>query len=233
MIRKLLLACGAAGVLAAPPACADEDDDSRLGDATAVAEAGDCEVELELERMRRRGSTIERGTAAELACGIGWRTELTLAYQRQRAGDERDEGLAFGVKTELVETAPGRIGWTVGAAAAAVRAPGTGWRRSEWAAAVEASVQPAEGWLAEFQFGVARDLLLRQHSTLWAVALEHALDARFELRAAVGGDDRSRPIAEVGLRWLFAEDAYLKLSLGARSGAERERLLGVALKVEF
>jgi hypothetical protein len=235
MTPSALMACAAACLLATAPAHADADadNDSRLGDETEVVEAGDCEVELTLERVRKRGSIVESGRAVELACGIGWGSELALAYGRQSAGGERDEELVFEVKTELVEADAGRPGWTFGVLVAGAHAPGMRWRRSEWGAVVETTLLPADRWVAELQLGVARDLQQRRWSTLWSAALEHALDERFELRAEVGGDDRSRPLVEFGLRWLFAEDAHLTTSFGARSGAERERVVGVALKVEF
>ena len=80
----------------------------------------------------------------------------------------------------------------------------------------------------------ARDHRASSDKTLWALAVEHALTDAVELRVEADGDDRSRPLVSVGLRWLFwPEHALLTLSSGARTGPVRERRFGVGLSFEF
>ncbi len=67
-----------------------------------------------------------------------------------------------------------RVGWALALGIGAERAGGS-WRRSEYAFEVEATRQLVERWLVEAKLGVARDVRSRRDSTLWALALEHAV----------------------------------------------------------
>ncbi len=206
---------------------------SSLSDESDVADAGDCESEVVFERLRARSEPTQRERGVRLTCGVGWNTELEAAHARQRSGTARGESLAFEAKTTLRDRGPGRVGWAVALRVGAERIGG-GWRRSEHGFEVEATRQFGEAWLVEGKLGVVRDVRLRRDSTLWAVALEHALHERFELRAELEGDDRQRPLAKAGLRYtLWPDHLQLKLSHGMRSGGQRERITSVGLQVEF
>jgi hypothetical protein len=208
---------------------------SRIGvsDETDVAEAGECEAEGAHERSRLRGEPARREQSLRLACGIGWNTELEAAHARQRQGAARGEALAVEAKTMLRERAGDRIGWSLAVAVGAERRNGS-WRRSEQGLALEATRQTGDSSLVEVKLGVVHDVLSRRDSTLWSVAVEHALHERFELRAELEGDDHQRSLAKAGLRWtLWPDRLQLKLSHGLRSGPQRERSTSLGLLVEF
>ncbi len=206
---------------------------SSLSDESDVADAGDCEAELVYERARVRGEPALRDRALRLACGVGWNTELEAAHARQRSGAARGESLAFEAKTTLRDRGDNRIGWAVALGLGAERIGGS-WRRSEYGLAVEATRQLGEESLMEVKLGAMRDMLARRNSTTWAVAVEHALHERLELRAGLEGDDRGRPLLELGLRYtLWPDLVQLKLSHGVRSGSQRERITSLGLQVEF
>jgi hypothetical protein len=204
-----------------------------LADESDVADAGDCESELVFERLRSRGEATQRERALRLTCGVGGNTELELAHARLRSGAARGEALAFEAKTTLRDRGPGRIGWAVALGVGAERIGGS-WRRSEQGVAAEATRQFGDAWLVEAKLGAVRDVLSHRDSTLWALALEHALHERLELRGEVEGDDRRRPVVKLGLRYtLWPERLQLKLSHGVRSGPQREHVTSVGLQVEF
>lgn len=206
---------------------------SSLSDESDVADAGDCEAELVFERSRVRGEVALRDRSLRLACGVGWNTELEAAHARQRSGAARGESLAFEAKTTLRDRGDNRVGWAVALGLGAERSGGS-WRRSDHAFALEATRQLGERWLVEAKLGAARDVRSRRDSTLWAVALEHALHERLELRAELDGDDRGRPLVQLGLRYtLWPDHLQLKLSHGMRSDSQRERITSVGLQVEF
>jgi hypothetical protein len=204
-----------------------------VSDESDVGEAGDCQAELVLERARVRGQPTQRERAVRLACGIGWNTELELAHARERSGADRSESLALEAKTALRDRGEHRVGWAVALAVGSERIDGA-WRRSSHEASVEATRQLSPQWLVEAKLGAARDVLSRRNSTRWALASEHALTERFELRAEIGGDDRRQPLAQLGLRYtLWPEYVQLTASYGARSGSERERIASMGLQIEF
>jgi hypothetical protein len=206
---------------------------SSLSDESDVADAGDCESELLFERSSTRGEPTQRERALRLTCGVGWNTELEAAHARRRSGAARGEALVFEAKTTLRDRTGGRVGWAVALAIGAERLSGS-WRRSEQGLALEATQQLGIDWLVEAKLGTVRDVLAKRDSTLWALALEHTLRERLELRGELEGDNRGRPLTKLGLRYtLWPDRVQLKLSHGMRSGQQRERRTSLGLQVEF
>ena len=204
-----------------------------LSDESDVGEAGDCESELVFERKSSRRESTQRERSVRLTCGVGWNTELEAAHGRQRSDAERNERLVFEAKTMLRDRSAGRTGWAVVLGLGADRSAGS-WRRSEHGVAVEATHQIGSAWLVEGKVGAVRDVLSRRDSTLWALALEHALHERFEVRAELEGDDRGRPQAKLGLRYtLWPDRVQINFSHGVRGGAQRERSTSLGVQVEF
>jgi hypothetical protein len=138
-------------------------------------------------------------------------------------------------KTSLRERGIGRIGWQLVYGVDAERPGGAGrWRHTEHFIAVEATLQPVRAWLLEAKLGTTRERIARSDGTLWALAVEHALTETVEARAELAGDDRSRPLLNFGLRYLFwPEHALLTLSHGLRVSPLRERRVGLGITFEF
>lgn len=208
---------------------------SRLSDEADVFEAGDCEVETGFERRSVPGSPRERESSIQLACGIGWNTELAASFARKHGGGApRDDAVDLEIKTSLRQRSDGQLGWALVLGVGGERQAGSSWRRSEHRVAVEATLEPAPGWLVEARIGSARDRVARHDTTQCLLAVERALTDTLEVRAEVDADDRRRPLLGVALRWQFWPDhASLKVSYGARSGPDRERLVGATLGFEF
>lgn len=206
----------------------------RLASAGDVAAAGDCDIEVAGERKRIRGQAPERESSLRAACGIGWQTELEAAFSGRHGRSARDQSIALEAKTTLRQREGGNVGWALAIGVASERGSGTGWRRNEHFVAVEATLEPLRDWLVEAKFGTARERSPRIDKTLWALAVERTISNTLELRADVEGDDRSRPLVAVGLRWAFwPEHAVLRMSYGTVSGPQRERRAGLGVKYEF
>jgi len=222
--------------LACAAAChAAQADRSRLADEDDVIEAGDCELELAFERQNARGAARERETSIQFGCGIGWRTELAATFARKRSDAQREQAIGIEGKTSLRERGSGGVGWSLAYGIGSERDGGRGpWRRGERFVAIEATHQPASAWLVEARLGTARDPVARSDRTLWLLGVEHAITEAVEARAELEGDDRSRPLASMALRWLvWPEHAVVTLAWGAGLGPLRERRLGLGVTFEF
>ncbi len=210
-------------------------DRSRLDDEADIVERGDCEIETAWQRRATRGESTERESALRLGCGIGWSTELALVFARTRSAGARADARGLEGKTSLRERSAGRAGWTLAYGTGAERAGATApWRTTEQFVVLEATLQPAAGWLAEAQLGTARQRSARRDSTLWSLGLERGLSEQFEAVAELSGDDRDRPVASVGLRYqIWPDHALLTLNYGVKMAPQRERRLGLGVTFEF
>lgn len=217
---------------AGAPALADR---SRIGEEGDVIEAGDCELELASARIRPRGAPRERAESAQLSCGVGFGAELVAVFERQRGTGSRESVREIEAKLGLLPRRGEAIGLTLAAAAAWQAEDGRPRRRAETAITAEASRQVGARWLVEAQIGTARSHVERRQRTLWALGAEFALvPEAVELRAEIGGDDRSRAQTLLALRHLFWPDhAALTLGVARRGGNDGERRAAVALTVEF
>lgn len=208
---------------------------SRLDDGVDMFERGDCEVEATWQRRTARGDAPERESALRFGCGIGWSTELALVYARTRSAAARDHALGVEGKTALRERADASLGWALAYGAGGERVAATGpWRRSQHFIAVEVTLMPAAGWLAEAKLGTARLRSARHDTTLWSLGLEHGFSENIEVVAELSGDDRDRPSASVGLRYqIWPEHALLTLNYGVKMAPQRERRVGLGVTFEF
>lgn len=233
MRRLRALAVALAASAACPPAWADR---SRLADEADVVEPGDCQLELGAERRRPRGEAPERESSIEFGCGIGWRSELTLALARLHGGTGgRERKLGVSGRTAVVDRKRDDTGWTLVYGFERLRMPDAAWRTRETFVAIEASRQFGAAWLVEARLGTVRERIERRSAALWAIGLEHLLAGEaLVLRAAVGRDGPARPLAEIGLRAeVWGEDVALSVSAGSGGGPPRERRLALALSIDF
>lgn len=229
LVRRCLpaLACAAACHVAWA-------DRSRLDDGTDVVEAGDCQLETARERRWERGAAPDRETSIRFGCGIGWRTELMAAIARKRSDATREEAIELEGKTSLRDSGETGIGWAIAYGIGTERVAGSPRQRSGQFVAVEATLRPGSAWLVEGRLGSARDRPASRDSTRWSLAVEHALNDALEALAEVGGDDRGRPQASIGVRYaIWPELGQLELSYGAEKGALRKRRFGVSITIEF
>lgn len=230
-MRACRLLIAALAGLAAAGAWADR---SRLADELDVAEAGDCALELAAERGKARGEPVQREAVLTLECGIGWNSEVSLARANRRSEAELERRIELELKTALVERRAGAVGWTLVAGFAAGRSADPSWRLDERFVGVEATYQIGPDWLVDARLATSRERVERRRRTLWSLGVERALSDALELRVAVGGDDRERPLAEIGLRALVVgDDGALSLTWGRGGGPPREGRVALAFTWEF
>ena len=208
---------------------------STLGDAADVVEAGDCEIETTVSRQTARGTRPEQEKSIQLACGVGFMTEVTFGVARRGDGGTSESEFGLEGKTTLRPRTDGRAGWALAYGITGLRAQSGAWRGGEHFVAVEASYQPSPDWATEAMLGTSRHRALRHDSTIWLLALERALIAdQLEGRAELSGDDRNHPKLELSLRFAIKpENASLRLAYAIKAGPQRERQVRLGLKFGF
>ena len=221
----------AAALLFASPARAER---TRVGEAPEAVEAGDCELELGWERRLASGQPTEYERTGELACGIGWRTEIALAFSRRGVEGVNDHALGLEVKTAIRDRPLGGVGLKLLYGIGGERPGGGRWRQVDHFAALEAAWQPSLAWLLQARLGTAHDREARVNSTLWALGVEWLIAPALEGKLELDGDDRGRSFVTIGLKWpLWPDRALLSVGYGVGIGAARERRVGIGLTIEF
>jgi hypothetical protein len=159
-----LLACTGAAQAGRPLATED----------AGVIEAGGCEIEAVWASHRAGGARSHLGTA-QFGCGVAGHTQLALLAGRERAdGSSAQLFVAIG-KHQLHSWGPEdaqsqfAIAWSLQAR----REPGASLGRSGADVKAVWSVPMAGLATLHANLGHARDLVAREASTTWNLALEH------------------------------------------------------------
>lgn len=199
-----------------------------------ILEARQCEVEGAWARLREPGLPSATERSLQLACGIGWNSQLALATSRASVAGFSGQGLRLGGKTELFQTAgqdPTRVtlAWGISSAKLA----GAGWEHASTDLNAVASM-PLGATTLHLNLGHERDAQARTGTTTWAVALEHEGVGGFAPMGEFFGDDRGAPWWNLGLRWTAVpEKAFLDLSYGRQIVSGRPALLTAGFKLVF
>jgi hypothetical protein len=200
-----------------------------------VLERGQCELEGAAERLRDADGARARGTSLQFGCGIGLSTQVALNASRAKADGERTRGLAIVGKTGLW-TGPGDE------PAQLTLAWGANWIKPDGERRRHESLDlnlvysrplPAELTL-HANLGHTRDRIVRQRTTSWGLAIEHAGFGSLAPMAEVFGDDREAPWWNLGLRWTAVLDhVYFDMSYGRQVASGRPRLVTVGFKFAY
>lgn len=161
------------------------------------------------------------------ACTVADRFELTLASGFAPVdGDADHVPLAAQLKTPLARDLGGRVDVAISAAVRHDVVPGVGGEFGAVALNLPATARAFEGELrvhvnAGLGWDGRRDRLLATYGTALELAPWHGLAPMVE----VYGDQRTRPTAQLGLRWwLVADRVALDGSFGAPLGRAHERI---------
>lgn len=200
-----------------------------------VLERGDCEWESLAGRSRSRGSPTERSLSTQLGCGLGLATQGAVAAGRSHTGDERSQAWSLGFKTTL--SGAGGDPATAFALAYGAEADRQGqqrsYRRSASFVSLVATRPLGAGWTAHANLGWRRDHAERRDSATWALAVEKAVGASFDLGAEAYGDDRGERWIGAGLRWNLGKAWSLNASYAANAETPAVRLAVVGFKFAF
>lgn len=162
---------------------------------------GECEWEVFSERVRL-GDARARGWSTNTGCGIVKNLDLGIGYGRWRADGETASSLELYGRWRLIDGGDDSSSVALVYGADALKTPGQKmrWDGSSLLLAVD---QPLGGaWLGRLNLGVARSRLADQTTRFWALGVDWSLNEQLDLVAETYGEQRSKPWAGVGLRWM-------------------------------
>ena len=206
-------------------------------DDAGVIGAGACELEGAHAKGRAAGLRA-RESSAGLGCGIGWNSQLGLAYAQASSAGLKVRGAALLGKTGIWsgqgEGAPAlaaswALGWT--------KAPGTGWER-EGSEFRLIGTLPLGAVMLHANLGHLRERASGFKATTWGLALESeelpAGAMRWAPLAELYGDDRGDRWFAAGLRWtVLPERLYLDIGHARQSGGLKARVNQLGFRLAF
>ena len=197
-----------------------------------VLPAGSCELETYHARLRDDSPTV-RTESLQWGCGATGSTQLALQLQNSHGAGSSLQWAVVG-KTRLTAddaSLHAAVAWR----ADAHDDPGKRLRLGG-ATLLGVITWPVNDSLqAHANLGWIGDHIARQQSTVWSLALEKSLDARWDVMAESFGSDRQQhPWWQLGLRWAaMPERLWLDTSFGRPWGAGQSRALSVGLRAAF
>jgi hypothetical protein len=215
--------CAPAPALAARPFVTDDAD---------VIKPGGCEIELVQAEQRAHDTEDEGSTSAQLSCGIGGNTELSLAGLRAKRGSEHWPAVAIGGKTALRPLAEGELGIAIAYTLLGEKLPGSEFRETRGLASLVAT-QSLGHVLAHANFGYAYDRIAHVGRAVWAFALEHTGE-RFDFGGEIFGESTRSAWLGAGARYAVLQDRLsIDASYAVRGNSSRARRATVGVTIAF
>ena len=199
-----------------------------------VLERGACEIELAVGRERADVSSTTDAGRAQFGCGIGFRSQVALAFAREHGGGDRSDLAAVVGKTWLRELTEEQTGITLAWSAGVVHPRGGGTERDAYE--IRAVVtHPAGPWLLHGNLGWLRSETEHRDGTVWGAAVERTgllgpIDAMLEFFGA----SSEKRWANAGLRWNVAPGSLsIDGSYGRQTGSAGSTLVTLGMKLAF
>jgi hypothetical protein len=199
-----------------------------------VLESGQCEWESVAARARTQGESAETGWSTQLGCGLGFKTQLALAFGRSTRESEHTNTLTLGGKTGLIHSGEDATSVTLAYGLNSSKEPGHSAYRWDTSAVNLVVTQPLPAdWTVHANLGWSRDRPTKLNTTTWAVAAEWAASEQWALGAEVYGDDRSRPWYGVGARWDFSAAWSVNAAYAVNRETPHTHAVSVGFKFAF
>lgn len=216
------LLCTALACQAARPLATEDSD---------VLAAGDCEWESFVARETLLNSPSVDGWATQGVCGVGFISQVGLAYGRAKSEGPAVQSVALVGKTALIQREHDGLGLALAWAVGGARDPDASFKYQFTLLNLAASKQVAEtltfyanlGWVRSRSAG----------TTTWNLAAELALDIGIGLAVEAYGFDRGKPWLGAGVRWNATEQLSFNASYALHSETQHGKLLTVGFKLAF
>lgn len=192
----------------------------------ATLEDKACQVEAWVDRSRN-----ETHAWAVPACNFGLGIEWQAGFARSQADGTSSfsESYVQGKKV-LVAPQEGTAGFGIVAGFARIvrRETHRGWEDPY--VIVPVTWTPTQPTAIHFNLGWSRDRDRASDSTLWGIAGEHSISARWTLVAEAFGTDRDKPSGRIGARVNAAKGLDFDFTVVARAGGtSADRYVSIGL----
>ncbi len=229
--RLKACACALATGLALPMAHAAR---PLVTEDAGVLSPHDCEWESVGISAHGRANAAERAWSNQIACGVGWRTQLALAHVVAVGDGDSDPAWVLGGKTELLAGDDQPLALTLAYGASQGRPAGSrGYQPGGRSVNLVGSFSPLDGWTTHVNLGWARDAAANANGFTWNVALEDSLSETVDLGAEWFGQQHARPQWGLGLRYTPSDRWSFNLGLAASTDAAQTRVWSAGLKLAF
>ena len=214
-------------------------DPAQAGRPFATEDAGvlaqkECEWESFAARAKARGESSASAWSTQVGCGVGFKTQLALAFARSKFESERANAWALSGKTGLIDGGEDGTSVTLAYGAVSAKGPGDGSYRLNTTAINLALTRPLPAdWTVHANVGWSRDRPNKLDSTTWAVAAEWAATEQWSVGAETYGDDRNKPWLGVGARWTLSKTWSLNASYAVNRETPRASAGSVGFKFAF
>lgn len=196
---------------------------------------GDCVLDSAARRTSEPGAARVNSVGGVLGCGLfgsgEGATQFLLGYARASSQGLRVQGASVGGKTNLVEVKDGQAGIGLAYALAAVKAPGSGWKRETTSLVGLVTREIAKGVLGHANLGWARSASERKNRAVWSLGVETTDTLAFA--ADVFGESGSRPNVSAGVGYTFAPGWSLNAAYAKALESPRGSELSLGLRVAF
>jgi hypothetical protein len=200
-------------------------------DADVITPAS-CEVELVQAAQLAHDAEREGSSSAQVSCGVGARTELSLAGLRFTRGSEHWPAIAIGGKTGLRPVAEGDIGVAVAYSLLGEKQPGSELRETRGLATLVATGSLGH-ILAHGNFGYTYDRIVHAGTAVWAFAMEH-LGERFDFGGELYAEGTRSPWLGAGARYAVLRDRLsVDASYVVRMNSSHAKRATVGMTIAF
>lgn len=211
---------------------------SLAGRPLATEDAGVIEprrCEWESFGARLLGATVQTGLSTQLACGIGFGTQLGVVLSHVTPSEDQPGTIVGATGKTVTRALRDRFGTSLALAYGldTIKALDGGYRlRTAFVNGV-ASVAVGEANVIHLNVGWLRDHVAREELATWNLAAEHAVSDTWSAMAEVYGGARAPTWFGVGARASVSERFEVNASVSQQAGAPNNRQVTVGGKFVF
>jgi hypothetical protein len=198
-----------------------------------ILDKGACEWEGFFARETAAASPALRTWATQVGCGIGFTSQVALAYSRAKADGASAQGLTLLGKTGLIERKDDGLGLTLAWTVGGEKLAGGSFKHELTQVNLVATQELAKRLKGHANLGWLRSESARSNSTTWNLAAEYAPGGGIDLMGEIYGDDRGKPWVGAGARWNLSDSVSLNGSYSVRTERPRIKLWTAGFKLGF
>lgn len=201
---------------------------------TDILDQKECEWESFVAHETSAANPAVDGGTTQIGCGLGYSTQLALAYSRARSAGLSAQGLSLVGKIGLIDRKDDAMGLTLAWSLGSEKAPGSSSFKHETSQLnLVAAMELAEHVTVFANLGWVHSKAARASSTTWNLAAEYALASGVDLLAEVYGDDRTKPWLGTGVRWRLTPQLNINASYSVQRETPRTKLWTVGVNLGF